>query len=148
MRFKNGAFVVVSDDYVSTDEGTGIVHQAPAFGEDDYRIAQEKGISAFVCPVTMQGTFTAEISDFKNLHVKKADKGIIRYLKDCGALLERNTIKHSYPFCYRSNTPLILPRSTVLVCPRISNFETASWQQMNMFNGCRNTLNMDDSATG
>lgn len=106
-EIQNGAFVVVSDDYVSTDEGTGIVHQAPAFGEDDYRIAQEKGISAFVCPVTMRGTFTAEIEDFENLHVKTADREIIRYLKDCGSLLEQNVIKHSYPFCYRSNTPLI-----------------------------------------
>lgn len=102
-----GAFVVLSDDYVSTDSGTGLVHQAPAFGEDDFRIAQANGIEAFVCPVTLNGEFTAEVSDFAGQNVKDADKHIIRYLKDAGTLYRNDTIQHSYPFCYRSDTPLI-----------------------------------------
>ena len=104
---KRGAFVVVSDDYVTTEAGTGMVHQAPAFGEDDYRILQAAGIEAFVVPVTPNGIFTDEVSDFAGQYVKDADKEIIRYLKDSGALYRQDTIQHSYPFCYRSDTPLI-----------------------------------------
>ncbi len=102
-----GAFVVFADDYVTTDSGTGIVHQAPAFGEDDYRIAQTAGLEAFVCPVTLSGKFTDEVTDFRGRHVKEADKDIIRYLKSAGLLYEQSVIQHSYPFCYRSDTPLI-----------------------------------------
>ncbi len=102
-----GAFVVVMDDYVTTDSGTGLVHQAPAFGEDDYRILRAAGIEAFACPVSMQGAFTDEVSDFAGQYVKDADKDIVRYLKDRGALYRQEVIQHSYPFCYRSDTPLI-----------------------------------------
>ncbi|MFW6093292.1 MAG: isoleucine--tRNA ligase [Pseudomonadota bacterium] len=104
---ERGAFVVVMDDYVTTDTGTGLVHQAPAFGEDDYRVLKEAGIDAFVCPVTLHGRFTDEVSDFAGEHVKEADKHIIRYLKERGLLYRQEVIQHSYPFCYRSDTPLI-----------------------------------------
>ena len=106
-RANEGAFVVLADEYVATDEGTGVVHQAPAFGEDDQRIALEHGITTLVCPVTMNGEFTAEVSDFAGQHVKEADRDIIRWLRDRNALLEHTTIQHNYPFCYRSDTPLI-----------------------------------------
>ncbi|MDA1077041.1 MAG: class I tRNA ligase family protein, partial [Proteobacteria bacterium] len=102
-----GGFQVVTDDYVSTDEGTGLVHQAPAFGEDDYRILKAHNIEAFACPVTLHGEFTDEVPDFAGQHVKDADKAIIRYLKDSGMLFKQEVIQHSYPFCYRSDTPLI-----------------------------------------
>ena len=102
-----GAFVVVSDDYVSTDSGTGLVHQAPAFGEDDNRVLKAHGIEALVCPVTLSGTFTDEVPDFAGQHVKDADKGIIALLKSAGSLYCQEVIQHSYPYCYRSNTPLI-----------------------------------------
>jgi isoleucyl-tRNA synthetase len=102
-----GAFVVVADDYVTTESGTGIVHQAPAFGEDDYRVVRAAGIDAFVCPVTLNGTFTDEVPDFAGRYVKDADKDIIRMLKAHGALYEQGVIQHSYPYCYRSDTPLI-----------------------------------------
>ena len=102
-----GAFVVVADDYVTTEAGTGMVHQAPAFGEDDYRILKAAGIDAFVVPVTPNGIFTDEVADFAGQYVKDADKGIIRHLKEAGALYRHETIQHSYPFCYRSDTPLI-----------------------------------------
>jgi isoleucyl-tRNA synthetase len=102
-----GAFVVVADDYVTTDAGTGLVHQAPAFGEDDYRIFNEAGIEAFVCPVTLAGIFTDEVTDFARQYVKDADKHIIAYLKEAGSLYEQSVIQHSYPFCWRSDTPLI-----------------------------------------
>jgi isoleucyl-tRNA synthetase len=102
-----GAFVVVSDDYVSTDSGTGMVHQAPAFGEDDNRVLKSHGIDALVCPVTLTGEFTDEVPDFAGQHVKEADKGIIAMLKNAGSLYRQEVIQHSYPYCYRSNTPLI-----------------------------------------
>ena len=104
---ERGAFVVVADDYVTTDEGTGLVHQAPAFGEDDYRILQAADIEAFVCPVTMAGVFTDEVRDFAGQFVKDADRHIIRHLRDAGTLYDRQDIVHSYPHCYRTDTPLI-----------------------------------------
>ncbi|MGA1676280.1 MAG: isoleucine--tRNA ligase, partial [Pseudomonadales bacterium] len=102
-----GAFVVVADGYVSADSGTGLVHQAPAFGEDDYRVMRAAGIEAFVCPVTLSGIFTDEVPDFAGRQVKEADRDIIRWLRDAGALYRQEVIQHSYPFCYRSDTPLI-----------------------------------------
>ena len=102
-----GAFVVVSDDYVTTDSGTGLVHQAPAFGEDDKRVLKAHGIEALVCPVSLTGEFTDEVPDFAGQHVKEADKGIIAALKSAGSLYKQEVIQHSYPYCYRSNTPLI-----------------------------------------
>ena len=104
---ERGAFVVVADDYVTTEEGTGLVHQAPAFGEDDYRVLRQAGIEAFVCPVTMAGEFTAEVRDFAGRFVKEADGDIIRHLNDAGTLYERDVTVHSYPHCYRTDAPLI-----------------------------------------
>jgi isoleucyl-tRNA synthetase len=102
-----GAFVVLMDGYVSTESGTGLVHQAPAFGEDDYRVVKAAGIEAFACPVTLNGIFTNEVADYAGRYVKEADKDIIRHLKETGALYEQGVLQHSYPFCYRSDTPLI-----------------------------------------
>ncbi len=106
-REAEGAFVVVADDYVGTESGTGVVHQAPAFGEDDFRVMKAAGITAIVCPVDMAGQFTAEVTDFAGMHVKEADKQIIRHLKDNGSLYIQDVIVHSYPFCPRSDTPII-----------------------------------------
>tara|TARA_B110000093_G_scaffold5253_1_gene5097 strand:+ start:4793 stop:7921 length:3129 start_codon:yes stop_codon:yes gene_type:complete len=102
-----GAFQILADDYVTTDSGTGVVHQAPAFGEDDNRVLKGAGITALVCPVDMSGKFTAEVKDFVGLGVKEADKEIIKHLKDTGALFKHETYMHSYPFCPRSDTPII-----------------------------------------
>ena len=104
---ERGAFVVVADAYVTADEGTGLVHQAPAFGEDDYRVLQSANIDAFVCPVTMGGVFTPEVRDFAGRFVKEADADIVRSLRQRGALYDRATLVHSYPHCYRTDKPLI-----------------------------------------
>lgn len=104
---KAGAFVVLADDFVTMDSGTGIVHSAPAFGEDDNRVMKQAGIDAIVCPLDMEGKFTDEVPDFSGMHVKQADKEIIRYLKNSGHLYKQATIVHSYPFCPRSDTPII-----------------------------------------
>ncbi|MDE0691462.1 MAG: isoleucine--tRNA ligase [Gammaproteobacteria bacterium] len=102
-----GAFQVVLDDYVTADEGTGLVHQAPAFGEDDHRVLRAAGIDAFACPVTMAGVFTEEVRDFAGQYVKDADPAITRHLRANGSLYDEAVINHSYPFCWRSDTPLI-----------------------------------------
>ena len=102
-----GCFQVLNDDYVTTDSGTGIVHNAPGFGEDDLRVMKEAGIDASVCPVDDAGKYKKDITDYVGLYVKDADKVIINRLKDEGRLYDRAQYTHSYPFCPRSETPLI-----------------------------------------
>eukprot|EP00808_Paulinella_micropora_P016955 g76092.t1 len=109
---KMGAFKVVEDGYVLDDAGTGIVHQAPAFGEDDFRVCLKHGVigkdsTGLVCPVDENGRFTADVPDFKGQHVKAADKPIIQHLRKLGRLLSSVNFNHSYPHCWRSDTPLI-----------------------------------------
>lgn len=105
---KDGAFQVHNDDYVTTESGTGIVHLAPGFGEDDHRVIKEAGLKdVFTCPVDQAGQFTKEVSDYAGTYVKDADKEIIKRLKNEEKLFEQSVIVHSYPFCYRSDTPLI-----------------------------------------
>ena len=105
-REAKGAFRVIHADHVTTDSGTGIVHMAPAFGEEDYfACAREK--LPIVNPVDDDGMFTAEVPDYAGQRVKEADKAIIADLKKKSRLFKQDTIQHSYPFCYRSDTPLI-----------------------------------------
>jgi isoleucyl-tRNA synthetase len=104
------AFVVLADSYVSDSNGTGIVHQAPTFGEDDYRVCvKNKVIDKFTLPSTIDdnGRFTDVVPFVKGLHVKEADEVICKDLKSRERLISKGTIVHSYPFCYRSGTPLI-----------------------------------------
>ncbi|MFA6906282.1 MAG: isoleucine--tRNA ligase, partial [Sphaerochaeta sp.] len=101
-----GAFVCVNGDYVTTEDGCGIVHTAPGFGEDDYQVLKGSGIPV-VCPVDMECRFTSEVPDFEGRFVKDADKDIIAYLKDHNLLVKRENYLHSYPFCYRTKKPLI-----------------------------------------
>lgn len=105
--FDKGAFVVLNDAYVTTSDGTGIVHIAPAFGEDDNRVMKEHGLHFLVCPVDDAGKFESSVSDFSGRHVKEADKDIIKKLKDENKLYDQGVLVHSYPFCPRSDTPLI-----------------------------------------
>jgi isoleucyl-tRNA synthetase len=101
-----GAFRVIHADHVTIEAGTGLVHIAPAFGEEDFLACQKHDIP-IVNPVDDDGMFTAEVSDFAGRRVKDADRDIIQKLKDQGSLIRHDTITHSYPFCWRSNTPLI-----------------------------------------
>jgi len=101
-----GAFKVVAAAFVSTEDGTGIVHIAPGFGEDDWRVGREQNIPS-VCPVDAEGRFTAEVPDFAGRGVKEADQDIIRRLKKEGVMVQQSSITHSYPHCWRCDTPLI-----------------------------------------
>ncbi len=103
---ENGAFRIFNGDFVSTEDGTGIVHIAPGFGEDDYNILKGTGIPT-VCPVDAECRFTDEVSDYRGLFVKDADKTIIQRLKDERKLVKRDTYLHSYPHCWRCSSPLI-----------------------------------------
>ena len=100
------SFVVLDDDFVTTDDGTGIVHLAPAYGEDDFRICRAVGID-LVDPLDAEARFLEPVSDYLGLFCKDADKPIIKRLKDEARLLQQDTLVHSYPFCERTDTPLI-----------------------------------------
>ncbi|MCU0608347.1 MAG: isoleucine--tRNA ligase [Chitinispirillaceae bacterium] len=99
-------FTVTSAPFVSTEDGTGVVHIAPAFGEDDFKVGQSLSLP-MVCPVDAEGKFTDEVPQWKGLVVFEANDPIIRDLKTRKRLVHRGTIKHRYPFCYRCDTPLI-----------------------------------------
>jgi isoleucyl-tRNA synthetase len=101
------AFYVIEGDFVSTEDGSGIVHIAPAFGADDYEISKKYNLP-MLQPVTRGGVFTQEVTDFAGQFVKDADKEIIKKLKETGKLFKRETIIHSYPFSWRNqDVPII-----------------------------------------
>lgn len=100
------AYYVVTADFVVMTEGTGIVHIAPAFGEDDMRVGVEYGLPV-VQPVDSQGRFTPEITPWAGKFVKHADPEIIETLRESGALYKEEKYQHSYPFCWRCSTPLL-----------------------------------------
>ncbi|XP_034833516.1 isoleucine--tRNA ligase, cytoplasmic [Maniola hyperantus] len=104
-------YQVLTDGYVTNDSGTGVVHQAPYFGEDDYRVCLAAGIVTrdqdIICPVDASGRFVAPVKDFEGQYVKDADKNIIANIKARNRLIQAGQVKHSYPYCWRSETPLI-----------------------------------------
>jgi len=100
------AFRTYPGDFVSTEDGTGIVHTAPGFGEDDQRVLKGTGVPT-ICPVDAECRFTAEVGDYKGVFVKDADKAIMERLKAEGKLVKRDQILHAYPHCWRCSSPLI-----------------------------------------
>ena len=100
------AFRVLEAEFVDTEEGTGIVHMAPGFGEDDQVICEANGISVVV-PVDDAGRFTSEVPDWEGVNVLEANKPIIKHLKDAGVLVKHETYEHNYPHCWRTDEPLI-----------------------------------------
>ena len=110
--FEGKAHYVVHGDYVTLTDGTGIVHTAPAFGEDD-SITCKKYDIPMINSVTTQGKFKEEVTPWKGLFVKDADPQIIAYLKEKNILYKAEKFTHSYPFCWRCDTPLLYyPRDT------------------------------------
>jgi isoleucyl-tRNA synthetase len=105
-REAKSAFRIISAEHVTTESGTGVVHMAPAFGEEDYVACSKAGVP-MVNPVDDDGMFTNEVPPYAGKRVKEADKDIISDLKAAGRLFRQETLDHSYPFCYRSDTPLI-----------------------------------------
>ena len=103
--------IVLSDKYVTAEEGTGLVHTAPGHGEEDFEVGQEYGLPA-VAPVDDRGVFTADAGKYVGLYVRDANKAIIEDLKRKGALFHEGYLEHRYPICWRCKTPLILRATT------------------------------------
>ncbi|MSP17992.1 MAG: isoleucine--tRNA ligase [Bdellovibrionales bacterium] len=101
-----GAFRLLLGEHVTASDGTGLVHTAPAFGEEDFEICRKYKIP-IVDPTDFEGKFTDEVPEFKGLNIKDADKEIIKYLKAKNAVVKHETLVHNYPFCWRSDTPLM-----------------------------------------
>lgn len=103
---ERGAFRTHVADYVSIEEGTGIVHTAPGFGEDDYTLLKGSDVPT-VCPVDAEARFTEEVTDYQGLFVKEADKRIVKDLKARGVVVHHSSYLHAYPHCWRCTSPLI-----------------------------------------
>lgn len=102
------AFRVLAGDFVSTEDGTGIVHIAPGFGQDDFEICRAHHSDfPIVCPVDEAGCFTLEVAEYAGRQVFETNEEIIAALKARGVLVKKEQITHSYPFCWRTDTPLI-----------------------------------------
>jgi isoleucyl-tRNA synthetase len=105
------AFKICADEYVQETSGTGIVHQAPAFGEDDYRVCLKEGLFGKSdlppCPINDNGIFVEPVTEWQGLNVKDSEDSIVSHLKQAGHLFSKKKELHSYPFCWRSDTPLI-----------------------------------------
>ena len=119
VRNKENLYTIVTADFVSTEDGTGVVHIAPAFGDDDMNLGKEKDLS-FIQHVGMNGVIKEGNGEFSGMHVKpeedvqKTDVEIIKYLAKKGLLFDKEKYEHSYPHCWRCETPLI-------------NYATSSW---------------------
>ncbi len=102
----SNAWKVLVDDYVADGDGTGIVHQAPAYGEDDQRVCNAAGIPTYVS-IDERGCYNSIVSDFTGQHVFEANKPISQMLKSNGRVLRQASYEHPYPHCYRCKNPLI-----------------------------------------
>lgn len=142
-QFKDHGFKVIGADYVSDDSGTGIVHQAPAFGEVDFTASTEAGVinekRTPPNPVDDNGKFTDAVKDFAGIYVKDADKLIIKHLTENGRMLYATQITHSYPFCWRSDTPLLyrtvpawFVRIGEIIPQMLDNVEKTNWVPSNI----------------
>ncbi len=105
-EFGERGHTVVPADFVSAEDGTGVVHTSISFGEDDFRIGQEQGI-AVINPVKLDGTFEERMGQFAGQWVKDADPGIVEDLRSRGRLLKEEAYLHAYPHCWRCGTPLL-----------------------------------------
>ncbi|TVS87167.1 isoleucine--tRNA ligase, partial [Wolbachia pipientis] len=100
------AFRVFVADYVTGEDGTGVVHTAPGFGEEDFYLCQSHGIPV-ICPIDNSGKFTAEVSDLAGVHVFDTNDTVIKKLKEQGNWFKTEQYIHNYPHCWRTDTPLI-----------------------------------------
>ncbi len=105
---EKGCFKVLSGEFVSTEDGTGVVHIAPGFGQDDFDVCRAcDDCFPVVCPVDEAGKFTAEVADYQGMQVFETNEPIMQWLKQNGLLVKKEQYTHSYSFCWRTDTPLI-----------------------------------------
>ncbi len=124
-------FYIVHADYVSTSDGTGIVHTAPAYGEDDNMTGKKYGLPLLHL-VDLQGRFVEEVTPFAGMDVRKADSKILEYMEERNLLFSKEKFLHSYPHCWRCDTPL-------LYYPRDSWFIRMSSLRENLMRNSENT---------
>ncbi|MDI6721201.1 MAG: isoleucine--tRNA ligase, partial [Candidatus Aenigmarchaeota archaeon] len=103
----NAHRIVLSDQYVTLDTGTGLVHTAPGHGQEDFKVGKENGLPV-LSPVNMNGTYDESCGEFSGVFVKHADRQIIKNLEEKGLLLHEERINHDYPQCWRCNSPLLI----------------------------------------
>ena len=132
---------VLSADFVTATDGTGLVHTAIAFGEDDFRLGEEQGLNV-INPVRLDGTYDERIGPYAGRNVKDADPDLIEDLKSRGRLLKAETIEHSYPHCWRCGTPLLYyakPSWYIATSQRkdrlLAANETVNWQPEHVKHG-------------
>lgn len=133
---------VIAADFVTLDSGSGLVHLAPAFGEDDFRVAKEENLG-FLQLVAPDGTFVPEVTDFAGRFCKEADRDIIRLLRKRGDLFKDEVYKHDYPYCWRKmSDPLIqyarrswFVRTTQEIHRVIENNQQMSWEPNHIKDG-------------
>lgn len=135
------AFRIIHADYVSTEDGTGIVHIAPAFGEDDMNACQPYGIPV-ICPVDSKGCFTKAVPDYEGMQVFDTNEPIIKRLKAEGKLVRKEMYRHNYPHCWRTDTPLIYKainswfvKVTAFRDKMVENNQTINWIPEHIKNG-------------
>lgn len=105
---EKGAFKILAGDFVSTEDGTGVVHIAPGFGQEDFEVCRAADPSfPIVCPVDEAGCFTDEVPEYAGQQVFDTNEPVIARLKEAGVLVKKEQIVHSYPHCWRTDTPLI-----------------------------------------
>ena len=105
---EQGAFRVLSGEFVSIEDGTGVVHIAPGFGQDDFDACRAYDENfPVICPVDEAGKFTSEVPDYQGKQVFETNEPIMQWLKENGLLVKKEQYTHSYPFCWRTDTPLI-----------------------------------------
>lgn len=105
---EQGCFKVLAGEFVSIEDGTGVVHIAPGFGQDDFEVCRACNEHfPVVCPVDEAGKFTAEVKDYEGKQVFETNEPIMQWLKENGLLVKKEQYTHSYPFCWRTDTPLI-----------------------------------------
>ncbi len=136
----NGHFVV-SADFVTANSGTGIVHIAPAYGEDDYKVVEEHGLS-FVNVVNEKGEYTSDVPFLQGKFVKECDVDIVRYLAEHGLLYHKEKYEHSYPHCWRCDSPLLyyaneswFIRTTALKEQFLQNNNEVTWHPEHIQHG-------------
>jgi len=133
MHPEKKCWYVTSGTFVSTEDGTGIVHIAPAFGADDYEIAKKYDLP-MLQPVARNGCFTAEVSDYDGMFFKDTDPLIIRQLKEAGKLYRKEIITHTYPYSWRYDVPVIYYareswyiRTTAIAARMVELNKTINW---------------------
>ena len=139
--------MIVVEDFVSADDGTGVVHMAPAFGADDYQAGKRHGL-AFLQPVNGRGEFPASLPVVGGLHVKKADPAITVVLEERGVLWKAGTLVHSYPHCWRCGTPLLYYARESWFVSTTSFKRSHDGAQLRASTGIRQKWARGDSANG